>query len=179
MSKLKINTYISNFIPEFGYSTRENKEYLPIDHPDAKVAAQKYLDYEDRIYLNGYIEIIYENNIFLNDSERTDDLLFTWDDFARIVIKHEKEDEFEITLLDNGSTLKILKDGANYRLILDSIHSEKQNSTSILSIPSEELLEVIKSSFKYFVDFCNSGLVFNEESEYKNILESNSKIKSL
>ncbi|WP_455663078.1 hypothetical protein [Pradoshia sp.] len=179
MSKLKINTYISNFIPEFGYSTKENKEYLPIDHPDAKVAAQKCLDYEDRIYLNGYIEIIFGNKIFLNDQERTDDLLFTWDDFARLIIQHNKEDEFDITLLDNGSTLKILNDGANYRFILNSVHSVKQNSTSILSIPSVELIEGIKTSFEAFVDFCNSGLVFNEESEYKNIMESNSKIKNL
>ena len=179
MPKLKIHTYISNFIPEFGYSTRENKEYLPIDHPNAKVAAQKCLDYEDGIYLNGYIEMIYENKIFLNDQEATDDLLFTWNDFARLVIKDEKEDEFEITLLDNGSELKILKDGTNYRLILDSVHSEEQKSLSILSIPAEELMEGIKTSFKDFADFCHSGLVFNEESEYKNIHVSISKMKDL
>lgn len=180
MTNLKISTYISNYIPEFGYSTNESKEFLPIQHPEAKVAAQKRLDYEDQIYLNGYIEIIYEDKLFLNELEGTDDLLFTWDSFAQIIIKNDTKDEFEIFLLDNASTLKVIKDGANYKLILDSVHSEEQgHCISIVSIPSDELIEEIKISFKDFVDFCKSGLVFDEESDYDIMLQSYSKIKGL
>ena len=179
MRTLKIKTYISNYIPEFGYSSNESKKFLPIHHPEAKKAAQKYLDYEGKIYLNGYIEIKYDNITFLNDIEETGDLLSTWDDLAWLVINHEKENEFEIILLDNASTFKVIKDGTNDNLILDSIHSEVHDGTLTLSIPSDELIEVVKTSFKDFVDFCNSGLVFDEESEYKKILESNSKIKDL
>ncbi|WOD65643.1 hypothetical protein NQZ71_20730 (plasmid) [Niallia taxi] len=176
MTTLKINTYISNYIPEFGYLSKESKKFIPIHHPDAKKAAEKYLEYENQIYLNGYIEIKYNDLTFLNDIEETGDLLSTWDDLAWLVINHEKVDEFEIILLDNSSTFKIIKDGTNDILILDSIHSGEHDGTSKVSIPSNELIEVIKTSFKDFVDFCNSGLVFNEESEYKNILESSSKI---
>lgn len=144
MTKLSINTFISNYIPEFGYSSKELKEFLPIHHPEAKKVAQKCLDYESRIYLNGFVEIIYEKK-FLTEIEGTDDLLFTWDDLAQIVIKQEQEqeqeDEFEMNLLDNGSTLNIVRDGANYKLILGSVHLEEKNSTSILSIPSDELIE--------------------------------------
>ncbi|WP_088088144.1 hypothetical protein [Bacillus sp. OV166] len=63
---LEFKTFVSNYVPELGYLTKEENEFLPIDHPLAEVAAQKILDYEENEYLPGYIEVTYDHQSILS-----------------------------------------------------------------------------------------------------------------
>ncbi|KMY44690.1 hypothetical protein AC622_10910 [Bacillus sp. FJAT-27916] len=176
---LKIVSYISNYIPEFGYSTAEEREFLPINHPDAKRAAQKALDYDNHIYLPGYIEMTYEDKVFLSSSEGTEDMLFTWWDIIWYLHHFDEEIEYDITLLDNIATLFIMKKETDFYIVLDSYPIEAPQNIRTMVIPQRNFIDVMISAFKEFLIFCKSGLIFNEESQFKSVIELEGKLNSI
>jgi hypothetical protein len=176
---LQIKSFISNYIPEFGYSSPEERNFLPIIHPDAKKAAQAALDYDNQIYLPGYIEMTYKDKVFLSSSEETEDMLSTWYDIIWYLYNSDKENEYEITLLDNISTLKIMKKETDFYMTLDSHHLKDSNKINTLIIPERILIDGMKNAFKEFLIFCKSELIFDEESQFKSIIELEGKLNAI
>jgi hypothetical protein len=174
---LEFKTFVSNYVPELGYLTKEENEFLPIDHPLAEVAAQKILDYEENEYLPGYIEVTYGHQSVLSKQNETDDLLETWGDLSYIVINQAVDQRYRITLIGYPIEVFVLKkDGQFYFEI-----NEGNKLVNISpSFPVEELMDSIVKGYRNFIGFCKKdSLTFSESTIYKSSINTFERISRM
>lgn len=168
-NKLEIKTYVSNFIPELGYLTHEEKGYLIIQSVLAEKAAVKLLQYEGN-YLPGKIEVIYKGKVFSPDLTVTDDLLDLWYDLSIVLNEHASSACYNISLLDYPYELTINKEIDRYQFVFKEQNTEAINKSDTFT--KEELLGAIDSGFKIFVNFVKSDtLKFGEETIIEEFLK--------
>ncbi|RJS60501.1 hypothetical protein [Bacillus sp. PK3_68] len=164
--KIKIITYITNFVPELGFLTDQKKNFVAISHPSAELAAQKLLNHEEGDYLSGYIKIIDDDQVIVSEKEWTGELLETWADLSYIVLDRASEKKYPIELLDNPTKLYLVKEEKGYFFEIEKVTMEN-NKEFIQSsvIDTEKLLEAIYVSYKEFLTFCTERAVtFSAES---------------
>lgn len=178
---LELKSYVSNYIPELGYLTKEEIEFLPINHPLAELAAQKVLDYEDNEYFPGYVKITYDQQSILSDQYETGDLLETWADLSYIVKDQAAQDEYTIILLDYPSDVFVLKKDQDHQFyfeIKDLLFSNKVTRSP--SIPKEELLDSIFKGYRDFIDFCKrESLIFSKDTLYDSSIKKLNTISNM
>ncbi|MFC0273722.1 hypothetical protein ACFFIX_20255 [Metabacillus herbersteinensis] len=173
---LEFKSYVSNYVPELGYLTKEEIKFLPIDHSLAELAAQKVLDYEQNEYLPGYIKVTYGQHSILSDQHETDDLLDTWDGLSYIVKNQATEDKYPITLLGYPIDVFILKKQKQFYFEINNGKMVKRS----LSIPKEELLKSILKGYRDFIDFCKKeSLTFGEDTVYNSSLKTLNNINNM
>ena len=72
-----------------------------------------------------------------------------------------------------------MKKETDFYIVLDSYPIEAPQNIRTMVIPQRNFIDVMISAFKEFLIFCKSGLIFNEESQFKSVIELEGKLNSI
>ncbi|WP_026671792.1 hypothetical protein [Alkalihalobacterium bogoriense] len=172
---LEIKTFVSNHIPEWGYLSKVEESYLPIDHPLAEMAAVKLLEYEED-YLPGYLEIKINGEVLFERKDiklgpplelapvdtETDDVVSAWSSFLRILHKNAKDTSYNIELIGIMDNLTISKEKKGYQFVLTDDYENILSESDVFL--KEDLLVAIAVGVKQFGEFTTKNtLKFGKE----------------
>ena len=179
--KIKFTVYVKN-IKNGEFVTSERTRYIPITHPEATKAALKTCEElkGPSMYIPGYIQLTIDDTNFFTEEDNTTDLLLTWRKFPFLLDNEyldSKDNEVEITLLDNQTECMVTKSSEHFQLTIERVIFSKggnaiKDIVKTPLIPQEMFFQAIKEELKNVVEFLKRDTSLKEDSSYEDILES-------